>query len=180
MCDLPNKWSHGHDEISNITLKSLRSSISFPLCHIFNQSLSEGKFPDKMKWAEVIPLYKGKSMDLTINYHPILLLITISKLLEKVLYVRVYGFLEWHNILFNSQYGFRSKRSCEQAILELTGYTLQARERKEESACIFLDLSKAFNTFDHEILLTKLNRYGIRDVANDWFESYLENRSLVA
>ena len=92
--DLPNKSSHGHDEISNITLKSLRSSISFPLCHIFNQSLSEGKFPDKMEWAELIPLYKGKSMDLTMNYHPISLLITISKLLEKVLYVRVYGFLE--------------------------------------------------------------------------------------
>ena len=63
--DLPNKSSHSHDELSNIALKSLRSSISFPLCHIFNQSLEEGKFPDKMKWAEVIPLYKGKSMDLT-------------------------------------------------------------------------------------------------------------------
>ena len=64
---LPNKNSHGHDEISNVMLKALRSSITFPLCHIFNQSLLEGKFPERMKLAEVIPLYKGKSMDLTIK-----------------------------------------------------------------------------------------------------------------
>ena len=84
--DLPNKSSHGHDEISNITLKALRTSIIFPLCHIFNQSLVEGTFPEKMKWAEIIPLYKGKSMDLTINYRPISLLITTSKVLEKLIY----------------------------------------------------------------------------------------------
>ena len=84
--DLPNKSSHGHDEISNITLKALRTLIIFPLCHIFNQSLVDGTFPEKMKWAEIIPLYKGKSMDLTINYRPISLLITTSKVLEKLIY----------------------------------------------------------------------------------------------
>ena len=84
--DLPNKSSHGHDEISNVTLKALRTSIIFPLCHIFNQSLVEGMFPEKMKWAEIIPLCKGKRMDLTINYRPISLLITISKVLEKLIY----------------------------------------------------------------------------------------------
>ena len=84
--DLPNKSSHGHDELSNITLKALRSSITFPLCHIFNQSLIDGMLPEKMKWAEIILLYKGKSMDLTINYRPISLLITTSKVLEKVIY----------------------------------------------------------------------------------------------
>ena len=84
--ELPNKSSHGHDEISNITLKALRTLITFPLCHIFNQSLADGMFPEKMKWAEIIPLHKGKSMDLTINYCPISLLITTSKVLEKVIY----------------------------------------------------------------------------------------------
>ena len=159
--DLPNKSSHGHDELSNITLKALRTSITFPLCHIFNQSLIDGMFPEKMKWAEIIPLYKGKSMDLTINYHPISLLITTSKVLEKVIYTRVYSFLETNNTLFSSQYGFRSKCSCEQAIMELVGYMLQAKNKKEECACMFLDLSKAFDTLDHSILLKKLNNYGI-------------------
>ena len=66
--NLPNKISHGHDEISNIMLKALQSSISFPLCHIFNHSLLEGSFPERMKWAEIIPLYQGKNMDITVNY----------------------------------------------------------------------------------------------------------------
>ena len=74
----------------------------------------------------------------------------------------------------------RSKHSCEQAITELVGYTLQAKNKKEESACVFLDLSKAFDTLDHRILLKKLNNYGIRGIANMWFENYLKSRSLVA
>ena len=105
---LPNKSSYGFDNISNIMLKSLRTSITFPLCHIFNTSLIEGSFPDRMKVAEIIPLYKGKEMDKMINYQPISLLITLSKLLEKIMYRRLYSYLECTNILYNSQYGFRS------------------------------------------------------------------------
>ena len=177
--NLPNKSSCGHDELSNTMLKALQSSLSFPLCYIINQSLLEGKFPKKMKWAEVIPLYKGKSMDLTINYRPISLLITMSKVAEKVMYTRLYSYLEKNKVLFDSQYGFRSKRSCEQAIAELSGHVLQSRNHHEESAGIFLDLSKAFDTLDHNILLAKLERYGIRGTINNWFRNYLENRSLV-
>ena len=126
---LPNKSSHGHDQISNIMLKSLRTTISFPLCHIFNNSIYEGSFPDLMKRAEVIPLYKGKEMDYMINYRPISLLITLSKLLEKVIYKRLYSYFESNNTLFISQYGFRSKHSCEEAILEFVGHVLQAKTK---------------------------------------------------
>ena len=100
---LPNKTSSGHDGISNILLKSIGSSLVFPLHVIFNMSISEGIFPKQMKMAEIIPLYKGKDIDLVINYRPISLLTTISKLLEKMVYSRVYKFLEWHNILYNSK-----------------------------------------------------------------------------
>ena len=86
---LPNKSSHGHDEISNTMLKSLCKSISFPLCKIFNDSIMNGVFPAAMKQAEVIPLYKGKEMDVRMNYRPISLLITISKILEKIVYKRL-------------------------------------------------------------------------------------------
>ena len=177
---LPNKSSHGFDNISNIMLKSLRTSNTFQLCHIFNTSLMEGSFPDRMKVAEIIPFYKGKEMDNMINYWPISLLITLSKLLEKIMYRRLYSILECNNILYNSQYGFRSRRSCKQAITELVGYILQSKNHNKHCASIFLDLSKAFDTLDHSVLLQKLERYGIRGTAQDWFSSYLSGRQLVA
>ena len=147
---------------------------------IFNQSITQGVFPEMMKVADVIPLYKGKSKEEVINYRPISLLMTISKILEKIIYVRTYKYLEKNKILYESQYGFRSKRSCEQAITELLGNILQAMELCHESAAVFLDLSKAFDTLDHSVLLTKLERYGIRGIAKDWFQNYLSNRSLQA
>ena len=176
---LPNKTSCGHDKISNQMLKSIIPAILTPLSIVFNQSIVTGKFPQKMKQAEVVPLHKGKDMDLVINYRPISLLITISKLLEKVIYKRVYSFLEKENILFQSQYGFRSNHNCEHAILELTGNILQAHEKREHPVCIYLDLSKAFDTLNHQVLLCKLEKMGIRGITNSWFESYLSGRSLV-
>ena len=158
---LPNKMSSGHDEINNVMLKSLCSAISYPLQLVFNQSIATGTFPDKMKIAEVIPVYKGKQRDLVINYRPISLLMTISKLLEKVIYSGTYKFLEKNNTLFESQYGFRTKRSCKQAILELTSHLLHAHNKNLHSIRVFLDLSKAFNTLNHEVLLKKLERYGV-------------------
>ena len=121
---LPNKTSYGHDSINNVMLKQLSDSISFPLMIIFNQSIAQGRFPDSMKKVEIIPLFKGKES--VINYQPISLLITISKVLEKIIYKKLYKFINKHDILYQSQYGFRNKHSCEQAILELTGRLLHA------------------------------------------------------
>ena len=176
--DLPNKTSCGHDKISNSLLKDLKCCISYPLMVVFNQSIALGIFPDKMKLAKIIPLYKGKERDEVINYCPISLLMTISKLLEKIIYVRTYSYLECNHLLFNSQCGFWSKRSCNQAILELTRKLLQAHENSLHSAAMFLDLSKAFYTLSHSVLLSKMERYG--GLVNEWFRSYLTNRSLVA
>ena len=81
------------------------------------------------------------------------------------MYQRLYSYLECNNILYNSQYGFHSRRSCKQAITELVGYILQSKNCNEHCAGIFLDLSKAFDTLDHSILLQKLERYGIRGTA---------------
>ena len=162
--NLPNKSSSGHDKVSNTLLKGLSSSISYPLTIIFNQSISQGIFLDIMKVAEVILLYKGKETDKVVNYHPISLLMTISKVPEKIVYARVYGFLETNGILYESQYGFRNKQSCKQAITKLLGHILQAKEVGHSSASIFLDLSNAFDTLNHKVLLKKLNHYGIRGI----------------
>ena len=92
----------------------------------------------------------------------------------------MYSFFGSKEHIYSSQYGFPSKHSCDQAITKLVGYILQAKNRTEHSTSVYLDLSKAFDTLDHAILLKKLNRYGIRGLAKDWLESYLKDRSLVA
>ena len=114
---LPYKTSYGHNKVSNTLLKLLSTSISYPLQVIFNQSIYQGVFPDKMKLAEIVALYKGKEYDLIINYRPISLLMTISKVVEKIVYHHLYSFLELNGTLFESQYGFHSQRSCKQALL---------------------------------------------------------------
>ena len=170
---LPSKTSSGHDGISNKLLKLLNDTISYPLSIVFNQSLSTGVFPDRMKVAEIVPLYKGKEEDRVINYCPVSLLMTISKVLEKIMYSKLYGFLDKHNLFFDSQYGFRAKRSCEHAILEMVGHILNAKNDGKHSMGLFLDLSNSFDTLDHTVLLSKLERYGVRGNMLDWFKSYL-------
>ena len=92
--------------------------------------------------------------------------------------MRTYNFLDTSGQLYSSQYGFRSKHSCENAISELIGQIVKGHERQEHTAAIFLDLSKAFDTLDHELLLKKLEIYRIRGIAFDWFSSYLTDRSM--
>ena len=119
--NLPNKMSSVYDDISNIILKRLKGCLAAPLTIIFNKSLHEGVFPDSMKLAEVVLLFKVRNRTILTNYHPISLLPTISKLLEKIMYTRTYNFLTKHDIIFKSQYSFRKKHSCEHAVTELVG-----------------------------------------------------------
>ena len=174
---LPNKKSSGYDGLSNTLIKELKYEIIAPLTEIFNNSIQSGIFPDSMKHAEVVPLYKSGMRNLTMNYRPISLLLTISKLLEKVLYTRTYNFLN-ESMIYQSQYGFRKHHSCEHAITELIGSIVLGCECKKSTIAVFLDLSKAFDTLEHMVLLQKLEKYGIRGNALCWYKSYLINRSL--
>ena len=177
---LPNKKSSGHDNIDNIMLKKLNNEVSPILAEIFNHSMCNGIFPNLMKLAEVVPLFKSKDKTVTDNYRPISLLITISKILEKIVYKRTYSFLQEQGLLYNSQYGFRSAHSCENAITELIGHVIKSKELGKPTAALFLDLSKAFDTLIHSVLLKKLEIYGIRGPLLDWYCSYLSQRKLMA
>ena len=176
--DLPIKTSSGHDNISNTLLKAISQSILEPLEIIFNRSLSEGYFPSKMKNADVIPLYKTKQHDESNNYRPISLLLTISKILEKIIYKRTYQFLEETDQIYKSQYGFRSSHSCENAIQELVSEIIKGKQDNLYMLALFLDLSKVFDSLEHTVLLEKLERYSIRGVSLEWYKSYLKNRSI--
>ena len=129
-----------------------------------------------MKIAKVIPIYKNENPELFANYRPISILPSISKILERLMYNRLYNFLADHNIISKKQYGFRENYSTYMALIDLVDNISSNIDNKKHSIGIFLDLSKAFDTIDHQILLRKLQCYGIRGIACDWFKSYLENR----
>ena len=161
-------------------LKELNRDISLPLSNIFNKSLEEGVFPDRMKAADVTPLFKSNDWTNRNNYCPISLLLMISKILEKIMYKRTYNFLHHNGLIYHSQYGFRENHSCELAACELLGEIIKGQENKKHTLVVYLDLSKTFDTLDHDILHKKLHRYRIRGPALNWFNSYLTGCSLRA
>ena len=140
--------------------------------------MNEGIFPEVIKLADTVPLYKNKEKYLVDNYRPISLLITLSKILEKLMHKRVYRHLEENNLIYNSQYGFCPRHSCENAVGELLSVIIKGHKNNKTTIAVFLDLSNAFDTLSHSVLLEKLERYGIRGITNDWFCSYLKNREL--
>ena len=157
-------------------LKDLKEGISEPLAEIFNTSFSKGVFPDKLKLAKVIPLHKGGDQSTPKNFRPISILPIFDKILEKLMHSRLISYIKKHKILNNAQYGFQKHKSTSMAIIDLLDKVSQSLKNKSFSCCVFLDLAKAFDTVSHEILLKKLEHYGIRGISNNWFRSYLSNR----
>ena len=128
---------------------------------ITNQILTTGIFPDKLKIAKVEPIYKKGEHTQLFNYIPIFLLPAISKVIEKILYPQLDSFFKTHKHLYDNQYGFRTEHSTEFAALELADRVITSMDHNETPINIYLDLSKAFDTLYHEILLAKLQYYGI-------------------
>ena len=148
------------------------------LAHLVNCSQNTGIFPEGGKIARVVPVYKLKgdkhSFD---NYRPVSLLSIVSKIIERLIYNKLFEFLVRYEILFESQYGFRSGHSTTHATLDFIKSIEDTIESGHYAIGVFCDLSKAFDTLNHEILLEKLDHYGIRGTSLMWFDSYLSNRS---
>ena len=131
---------------------------------------------DQFKIANVIPVHQKDFITCINNYCPISLLSIFNKILEKLMLKRLSCFIEKHNILYDRQFGFREKHSTSHSTLLIADRIQQAIEDGKYSCGIFLDFSKAFDTVNHNILLKKLDHYGIRGIAKDWFISYLSQR----
>ena len=177
VANLKEGKSPGHDGINNLLLKNILPQIVDPLVHIINISLTTGLVPNYMKIAKVIPIYKKGQKDDVSNYRPISLLTLISKIFERIIYIRTVNFFKKSDIFSNFQFGFRENHSTTHALLSFVEKVTHALDTFSHTIGIFLDFSKAFDTINHKILLAKLSHYGIRGKALEWFTSYLSNRS---
>ena len=167
--------SSGYDDISDDVVKRVSDEIFVILKHIFNISLVKGVFLDKLKIARVIPSFKKGNNTLVTIYRPISVSRCFSKLLEREMYNRLYKFLVENNILYQKQLGFQNAHSTEHEILQSVNQITDAFSQGKYTLGIFVDLSKAFDTVNHNILLEKLKAYGIQSENLKWFRSYLPN-----
>ena len=150
--------------------------ISEVLTIIFNESLLQGIVPDVLKVSKVTPVDKGGEVTDPSNFRPISTLSALTQIFEKLVYKQLINYIEKHDILFQFQFGFRKGHSTAQAVSEIADNLREAIDNNLYTCGVFIDFSKAFDTVNHEILLKKLESYGIRGMPLKWFTSYLNNR----
>ena len=167
------KDSHG---LSSIMIKSITNEISPILTVLINKSFEQGIFPNILKMSKIIPIYKGKDKSDPINYRPISITSIISKIIEKIMHIRLYEYLNKYKLLNKTQYGYRKQYNTTYPIIDSLNKIYNALDQGNIACITYLDLSKAFDLVDHELLLNKLNNFGIRGTVNSWIRSYLENR----
>ena len=173
---LKPKSSKGIDKISNKLLKFVKKELVSPITNLINNMFRDGEFPDALKVAKVTPIYKDKDIHQFQNYRPISILSSVSKVFERIIYNQIYEHLKSNNLLYKSPHGFRTLHSTETASLELLDNIITEMDKNNCPINVYMDLSKAFDTLDHNILLDKLAYYGIRQKSLQLLRSYLCNR----
>ena len=176
ICALDVRKSSGHDKIPAIIIKWCLPYILAPLLSIFNAFMRHGSYPEIFKIAKVSALFKGGIESEADNYRPISVLTILNKVFEKVLHNQLVNFLDLHGVLSNQQFGFRKKHSTSHAVSCLHEKLIKHSEKGEMSAVLFIDLKSAFDTIDINILLKKMEHYGLRDNVLHLFKSYLTDR----
>ena len=170
-----NKGS-GYDLISNRVLKATSEVITPYIVYLFNLCLLQGVFPNTFKIAQVVPLFKGGVRENPTSYRPISLLPALGKIFENIIATGITKFFDKHNLFAPCQLGFRAKLSTEYAVQDIYEKLLFNLDQGLSSCAIFLDLAKAFDTVSHDILIKKLEKYGIRGNVLKLMKSYLADR----
>ena len=150
-----------HDCLSNILIKRVQNVLIEPLTFLMNQSLSTGIFPNELKIYRVKPLYKSDNSSLLSNYRPISVLSSISKVYEYVVFKQLLNYMECNRLFYTDQYGFRPGHSTELAAARFVTELVVVMDNYKIPTSVLIDLSKAFDTLNHDILISKLKHYGV-------------------
>ena len=173
------KKASGSDQINPRLLVHCRRVLSPILAHLYNLSFQKTEYPDLLKIAKVIPIFKKSQEEERQdpgNYRPISLLSSLNKLLEKIIYKRLIDFIEKNKILYRYQFGFRRRHSTTLALMDVVDNIRKNLNAGKKVAGVYIDFSKAFDCVNHNILLDKLEHYGIRGNMKQLIESYLTGR----
>ena len=166
----------GFEQIDVSVINQIYNHIKKPLIRIFGDSIKLAVAPEKLKLGKVTPILKsGKSEYLT-NCGPISVLPCFSKILERIMYNRLHEYLTKKNFLFDKQFEFRKFHSTEHALIELANRICNSFNKSKHTLVVFIDLSKSFDTVNHNILLKKLKLYGIENSNLKWSARYLSQR----
>ena len=157
-------------------LTSFKEQLAEPLCLFWSESLSSGCIPDPLKIQQITPIYKKGDRTDPANYRPVSLTSHVMKTFERVFRKNLVSYLEANELLSENQHGFRKKRSCMTQLLSHVEKIYESLNKDEEVDVIYLDFAKAFDKVDHQVLLAKLERYGIGGQALGWLREFLLNR----
>ena len=163
-------------DISVNFLKLCNEHVSIYLSILFNLCVENGFFPDPFKIAVITPIHKKGNKNEISNYRPISVLCNLNKIFEELLNVRIKNYFTSNNLLSENQFGFREKKSTEQAVLNLIGRVMPAIDKKMYAICVFIDYSACFDTIRRDILINKLLKYGVRGNVLNLIKSYFTNR----
>lgn len=177
--ELRSSSAPGVDNIPPLIIKNNFDLLKAPLLHLINRSIVSGIYPSSFKLGKVIPIFKGGQKDQMCNFRPITLSNALAKLLEKCVRRQLENYLYEFNLLFNRQFGFRTDKNANDALFSLTSEIHNLISSNKKVILVFIDLAKAFDTVDRELLIRKLKFIGVQDNSVKWFKSYFEDRHQV-
>lgn len=168
--------STGLDNIPPRFLKDGAEYLVKPILHIVNLSIEQNVVPNELKYAKVKPLYKKGSKLEVGNYRPVSVLCSVSKILEKSVYMQLVNYLDANDLIYHLQSGFRGNYSTETCHIHLMDYVREQTAMGNFTGMLLIDLQKAFDTVNHDLLCEKLKVLGCSNSCTKWFKSYLSHR----